>query len=170
MAGRDMRGDAGEHLLAVLGLVHGRPGLQLPHIELRHGGLAPRLVYGPGQLLRPHHDAGAPEQRPVDAVIVMRMGHQEVGHVRGLEPVVGEAMDQQLADPETAGIDQRDPALAADQDDRAPAEPAVAHRLARITLDQDVDLVAVDLHGLPCVLEGGRSVERSVRQPVTGFR
>ena len=77
------------------------------------------------------------------------LGYQQVGHVGRLETVVGKPLHQQAADPETAGIDQHDPAMAADQHDRAPAEPAVAHRLAGITLHQDVDLVAVDLHGLP---------------------
>jgi hypothetical protein len=77
------------------------------------------------------------------------MGHQQIGHVGGLEAVAGEALHQQLADPESAGIDQRHPALAADEDDRAPTEPAMAHRLARIALHQDVNFVAVDLHDLP---------------------
>src|ERR1019366_9001382 len=93
-----------------------------------------------------------------DAVIVMRVGHQEVGHVRRLEAVAMEPLHHELADPETAGIDQGDPAGAGDQRDRAPAEPAVAHGLARIALHQDVDLVAVDLHGLPARLRNCMSL------------
>ena len=62
---------------------------------------------------------------------------------------MGEPFGQEFAHPEPAGIDQRDPAVAAQQHDRAPAEPAMAHRLARIALHQDVDLVTVALHAFP---------------------
>ena len=37
---------------------------------------------------------------------------------------------------------------APDQHHRAPAEPAMAHALARKALHQDVDVLAVELHGL----------------------
>ena len=60
--------------------------------------------------------------------------------------MMGETLDQDLAHPEAAGIDERDPAMPTHEHDRAPAEPAVADGLARIALDKDLDLIAVDLH------------------------
>ena len=83
------------------------------------------------------------------------MRQQQIGHRGRLEPMMGEALDQDLAHPEAAGIDERDPAMPAHQHDRAPAEPAVADGLARIALDEDLDLIAVDLHAGPARAKEG---------------
>jgi len=84
----------------------------------------------------------------VHHVVVMRVGDHQVGDVGRLESALLETRDQQRADAEAAGVDQRDPATPADQRDGAPAEAAVAHGLARIALDHDVDVVAVDMHAM----------------------
>jgi len=52
-----------------------------------------------------------------------------------------EAVHDELPLTEGADIDQGDPARTAQERDGAPAEPAVADRLAGIAVHQDVDLV-----------------------------
>ncbi|WP_431267752.1 hypothetical protein [Dankookia sp. P2] len=56
--------------------------------------------------------------------------------IRGLQLAAGFR-----ADGEGADIDQDGPAMAAQQRDGAPAEPAMAERLAGIALDQHVDRI-----------------------------
>ncbi len=152
MAGCDVGFDAGQDFLAVGGLVHFRPGLQFAHVELRHRRLAPWLLDRPGQLLRADDDAGAAEQGEVDAMVVVRVGDQEIGHVGGFQAAILEPLHHERAHAEAAGVDHRDMAAAADQHHGAPAKPAVADGLAGVALDQNVDVVAVDVHDVFPVL------------------
>jgi len=94
------------------------------------------------------------------------MGEQEIGHVGGLQPVLGEAVDDELPHRERAGIDESYPALSAQQHHGAPAEAAVADALARKALHQNVDVPALDAHRRPpqapdsgCNLDDGRPFE-----------
>src|SRR5262249_47523307 len=86
-------------------------------------------------------DAGVTEQRPVDRMVVMRMGEQDVGHVLGLQATLLQPLDQEPPHAERAGVDQRHPAVAAQQDDAAPAQATMAYRLPREALDDDIDVV-----------------------------
>ena len=72
----------------------------------------------------------------------MRMRQQHVGDVGRGEPVLSQHLDHVPAHVDAASVHQRDPAVPAQERDRAPAEPAVTHGLAGIAGDEKVDVVA----------------------------
>jgi hypothetical protein len=96
------------------------------------------------------------QQRPVHGVIVMGMGEQQIGHVGGLEVAPAAAAAARGAQPERSRIDERDWRVAFQQHDAAPTEAAVAHGLAGAALQNDINLVAADLHGIYVSLRTAR--------------
>ena len=146
MPRREVRGYAGEYYLAIPAGLNRGPGLELFDIELRHRRLAPGLLKGPCQLISADDDACMSKQRPVHGVVMVGMGQQHIGHVLRLEAARSEPWLEQRPQPERSDINQRNPTVTAQQDDAAPSKPAVANGLARIALDDDVDIVTADLH------------------------
>ena len=146
VAGREMRGDAGKHFLALGRGMQRRPAVELAHIKLGHRRFAPRHFQRPRQLAGADHDARVGKHRPIHGMIVMRVGEQQIGDVSRLQSALSEALDQHGAHAEPAGIDQRDAAMRAQQNHRAPAQAAMADRFAGKALHDDVDVVVVYFH------------------------
>src|SRR5690242_12691255 len=79
-------------------------------------------------------------------MVVMGVGQEEIRHVRWRQASFAQAFDQRAPVANRAGVDQCHLRMAADEHNRAPAEAAMAYRLARIALDDDFDLITIDLH------------------------
>src|SRR5882672_4342681 len=126
--------------------VQRRPVLELAHVQLGYRPLAPGLPQRPGELARADDDARVAEQDPVERVVVMRMGEDDVGDVLRLEAAFFQLREDRLPHAEAADVDQRDAPLAANERDGAPAQSPVAHHPPWKSLDEDLDLVAVDFH------------------------
>src|SRR3989475_263880 len=132
-------------LLGRDGLQRG-PAFQLAYVELGHRRLAPWLGHRPGELSGADDDSRLAEQDPVERVIVMRMREDDLGHVGGFQAALRELLDEALSHIEAADVHQRDVPVPADESNSAPAQAPVADHPSGEALDQDVDLVAVDLH------------------------
>jgi hypothetical protein len=148
MAGRKMRGDAGENFLAFLGGVQLRVGLELAHIKLRHRRLAPRHRQRPVEFMRADDDARIRKHRIVHRMIVVRMRQQQVGDLRRLQSAFGKTLEQHGAHAEAAGIDHQNAAVRAQHHDGAPPKAAMADRLAGKALHDNVEIVFAEFHGV----------------------
>src|SRR5882762_9524480 len=111
-------------LLGRDGLQRG-PAFQFAHVELGDRRLAPWLGHRPGELSCADDDSRLAEQDPVERVIVMRMGEDDVGHVGGFQAALRGLRDQALPHVEAADVHQRDMPIPADEGDRAPAQAPV---------------------------------------------
>ncbi len=136
-----MRDKPRQHLLPVAYTLDRGMAVELPDVEFRDRGASPRLGERPVELGIPDPDSRTVEQHPVDRVVMVRVGQDDVGDSLGRQSVARERRDQQCAVAERADVDQRDVLTAPQQRDGAPAQPAVTHRFAGVTLHQYVQAV-----------------------------
>ena len=88
----------------------------------------------------------------------MPMGEKEIGDVGWLQATILQPLEEHGTHAERARVDQRRTCVRAQEHHRAPAEPAVADRLAGEALHHDVDIVIPDFHGWPSgALKTGKS-------------
>jgi hypothetical protein len=132
---------AGQELLVGLQALDAGVDAQLAHVELGQRVEARWLFQGPGQLPRADPDPGLREQREVHRMVVVRVGQHHIGHVLWRHSGRAQLAGEFAPHAEGTDVDQDDATEAAQQRHRAPAQPAVAHRLAGEALHQHIDLV-----------------------------
>jgi hypothetical protein len=82
-------------------------------------------------------------------MIMVQMADEQIGYVGELHALFAKRFDQWLAHAIAAAIQHNDPAMAAQQRNRAPTEAPMLRGFSGIALDQHINppSAAVELHG-----------------------